>query len=534
MLDILIREASIVDGTGHPAYRADIGVEADRIAVIGNLQEATSAITIEARGKVVAPGFIDVHQHSDFTPLVNRQCESAVRQGITTVVIGNCGHGCAPVVDSKLLPLTLLGYRPEWGVPIDWQSYGEYLDRLRSPGVAVNFYPLLAHGVVRMAVMGFERRSATPDELQSMGRLVARAMEEGAAGLSTGLEYSPGIHADRMELRELAKIVGRYGGLYASHIRNRADTFVDAVEEALDIGKVSGLSVQLSHLAPRPYAPAGVFDEVMDLVYRARERGMEILIDSFPDTFGPGPLAALLPSQICEGLPTQVMRRLTSKAVREEVKAAFSQPTNYLLRGAGAKQIFLTYVPEQAHLANQSLAAAADLNEESVYGLVCDLLLAAGDNFYNVFLEHLYAVENDLRHLMREPLCALASDGIITAPYGLLKDFTFNSSSYSYTARVLEQYVRQEQFYTLEDAVYRMTALPARSLGLTRRGQLQESYMADLVIFDPHTVHDNTSRQHPNRYPDGIETVIINGAITVHMGEHTGKLDGRILGRTDT
>ena len=529
MLDVLLRGGSIVDGTGQLRYESDLGILEDRIVRIGKMGQMKATTVIDASGKMVSPGFIDIHQHSDLTPLINRRCESSVRQGITTAVIGNCGHGCAPISDPELVSLTLLGYRPEWGIELNWHSYGEYLDRFRSPGVAVNFFPLVAHGVVRMTAMGLERRAANPCELDQMRCMVAQAMEEGATGLSTGLEYFPGKYADTTELKELAKVVGRYGGIYASHIRNRADTFVGAVEEALDIGEVAGLSVQLSHLAPRPYTPTGVFEQVLEKIYDARNRGLEVAIDTFPDTFGPGPVAALLPEQVCEGHPRQVLERLRDENVRRKIQAAFTYPTNYLLKGAGVDHVFLSYVPERPDLMGKSLAAASELSGQDVHELVCDLLLSAGENFYNVFLEHLYATEDALHCLMREPICALGSDGIIAAPYGPCGDFTFNPSSYGYTARVLERYVREKGFYTLEDAVRRMTGLPATVLGLSNRGLLQEGWAADVVVFDPLRVRDNTTREHPNRYPDGIETVIVNGTVTVHNGEHTGALNGRIL-----
>ena len=531
MLDLVILGGTVVDGTGGPPYQADLAVLGDKIVCIGRLEGTNASFKVDASGKVVSPGFIDIHQHSDFTPLVNRRCESAVRQGITTAVVGNCGHGCAPISNPEHVQLTLLGYRSKWGIELDWRSYGEYLDRLQAPGIAINLFPLIPHGLVRLTTMGFARRVAGPYELEQMQRIVGRAMEEGAAGLSSGLEYFPGCYADQAELTELARVVGRYNGIYASHIRNRGDSFLEAVDEAIEIGRASHVPIQLSHLSPRPYAPSGSFERVLERIYKARDKGLEIGIDAFPDTLGPSPVAALLPGQIAEAPPRQILKRLRDGDVRCEIRTAFESRANYLLRGTGAEQILLRYTPEYSQLTGKSLQVAAEVTEQEVSDLVCELLLSAGNDLYNVHMEHPWTTKDDLHSLMREPICAFASDGVITAPYGPLEGFTLNSSSYGYTARILGQYTRQEGLFTLEEAVRRMTGLPAALIGLSNRGLLRQGWKADIVIFDPHTVHDNTSAGHPDRHPDGIETVIVNGAVVVHRGRHLGRLVGCLLQR---
>jgi N-acyl-D-amino-acid deacylase len=529
MFDVLIHGGTLVDGSGAPARRADVGVAAGRIAAIGALAGRSAATTIDAAGKVVCPGFIDDHQHSDFTPLVARTCESAIRQGITTVVIGNCGHGCAPLVDPDAVRMVVIGYRPDWGVAVDWRAYGDYLERLRHPGLSVNVMPLVAHGPVRLAVMGLQARAATPAELERMKRLVAEAMEAGARGLSTGLEYSPGRHADRHELTELCREVARRGGIYASHIRNRGFEFVEATEEAIAIGEEAGVPVQLAHFAPRPYAPPEAFARALERVDRARERGVKVHLDTFPDLWGPGPVAALLPPYVVEGRPAEGLERLGDAGVRETIRAAFAEPTNYLLKVEGLEGLILTYAPRHPELVGKSLQAIADLRGQEAYAAICDLLLEEGESFYTVLLRHVYTAERDLRALMRSPLCALASDGAITAPYGPLADFCMNASSYGYTARVLGRYVREEGFYTLEEAIRRMTALPADAMGIADRGRLAEGLAADVVVFDPRTVADRTTDLEPIAYPAGIEQVLVNGVVTLGPEGHSGVLGGRLI-----
>ncbi len=529
MFDILIHSGTVIDGTGAPSFKADIGIMGGRIVAVGHLIDREAAQTLDATGKVVCPGFIDIHQHSDFTPLVNRQCESAVRQGITTVVIGNCGHGCAPLNDPDLVRMVVIGYQPSWGVPLDWRSFGEYLERFTTPGVSVNVAALVAHGAVRAAVMGLETRAPTVSELERMKALVAEAMQAGAIGLSTGLEYSPGRHADSQELIELTRVAAQYGGIYASHIRNRGFEFIAATEEAIRIGEAAGVPVQLSHFAPRPYAPRGAFERCLELVYAARERGLAVTMDTFPDVYGPGPVAALLPSWVYEGRPSEGLARLQQSEVREAIREAFEQPTNYLLRVDGLAGLVLTYAPHNRELVNQSFTAIANLRGQEAYDAICDLLLAEGEDFYTALLRHIYASEADLHHLMRQPICAMESDGTISAPYGPLADFTMNRSSYGYTARVLGQYVRELGFYTLADAVRRMTSLPAQAVGLSERGIVREGALADLVVFDPATIADTTTEDHPNRYPIGVAHVVVNGVVTVTPEGHTGALNGQVI-----
>jgi len=529
MFDIVITGGALADGSGVPLRRADVGIVGERIAAIGDLSAREARVTIDATVKIVCPGFIDNHQHSDFTPLVNRPCESSVRQGITTVVVGNCGHGCAPLHDTDLIRMVAVGYRPDWGVPLDWRTFGEYLDRLRTPGLSLNVMALVPHGALRLAVMGMAARAATPDELSEMKWLVAEAMEAGARGMSSGLEYSPGKHADAAELTELCREVARFGGMYASHIRNRGFTFVEATEEAIAIAQAAHVPLQLSHFAPRPYAPRATFPTSLERVERARERGLRVYVDTFPDVWGPGPVAAILPSHVYEGRPADALSRMADAEIREAVREAFAQPTNYLLRVDGVAGLVLTYAPQHPQLVGKTLEMIADSNGQPAYAAVLDLLREEGEDFYSALLRHIYAADDDLRQLMRSPLCALESDGTITAPYGPLAAFTMNSSSYGYTARVLGRYVREERFYALEDAVRRMTSLPATAMGIPNRGELRVGFAADVVVFDPQTVHDNTTDLQPNRYPTGIDYVIVNGAITVDPMGHTGALNGQIV-----
>ena len=331
---LLIRGGVVVDGSGGPRRRADVLVENDRIAAIGEL-EPSDAIVLDRPGAIVAPGFIDVHSHADFTLLAHRGAESAVRQGVTTVVTGNCGGGIAPTSSRWDVRRVAFGYDASWGIEISWASFGEYVEQLA--GAAINVAPLVPHGAVRNAVMGLAPRSPDRAELARMTTLVAESLDAGAVGLSTGLEYQPGCHARPDEIAALARIVAARGGVYATHMRNRGERFADATREGLDIGRETGVRVQLSHVAPRPDAPAEQVAQAFAAIQQARDDRLDAWVDTFPEIWGPGNLVDLLPSDVIEGSPAQVQRRLADPGARAAVADAFASGENFLARAAGLR-----------------------------------------------------------------------------------------------------------------------------------------------------------------------------------------------------
>jgi N-acyl-D-amino-acid deacylase len=426
--------------------------------------------------------------------------------------------------------MAIFGYHSEWGTALDWSSFGEYLKGVSEPGSAVNVLPLVGHGTLRLAVMGFSARGATEGELESMKGLLRECCEQGAAGFSTGLEYSPGWYADREELTELCRVVGEYGGFYSSHIRDRAFRFPEAVAEQISVAETSSVPLQLSHLAPRPHTPAGAFERVLESVYGARDRGMRIAFDTLPYTWGPGPVASLLPPGICEGHPDEVLERLRDPTVRESIQAYFDHPSNHLLRSAGWEGLVLTYAPGSSDLVGRSLADIASMPGMGSHAdVVCQLLLAEGCDFPHAWLRHVYVREDDLQRMLNEPICMVMSDSAVTAPYGPLADFALMPSSYGLCALVLEEYVRAKRMLTLEEAVRRMTSLPAEMLGLADRGVLLEGCWADIVVFDPVNIRDHATYEQPCHYPSGVEYVLVNGELVVERGQHTGALNGRLL-----
>lgn len=529
MFDLLVRGGYVVDGTGALPRRADVGVIDGRIAQIGDLTGGVAATTIGAAGLVVTPGFIDFHQHADVTPLIDGRCVSALSQGVTSIVVGNCGHGVSPGSDRPSRSAAIIGFRESWGLDLGWPTYASYFRALDAARPGVNIAAFAGHGAVRVAVMSLAQQSASRAELDRMAALVDEAMSAGAVGLSSGLEYSPGMYADQAELTLLCRVVARYGGAYATHIRGRGDSFVAAVEEAIAIAEASGVRLILSHIAPRPYAPTGTFPLVQAKIEKARADGLHITIDTFPDEWGPSPLASVLPSWITAGTGDDVLRRLRQPDIVAAARAAFDGGDNFLLRVDGPSRLRLSSSAAHPELVGQTLSDIGQAWKKHLADVVCDLLLHEGDDFYTVLIQHRYATRRDLDVLYEDPFCAFESDGIVTAPDGPLSNLVMNRSTYGYTARVLSELVYERQLISLEEGIRRMTSLPAAAVGTDDRGLLRKGAAADIVVLDPPRVRDRSSDLQPAASPTGIAAVVVNGRVAYSDGLLTGDRAGRFL-----
>lgn len=525
----LLHGGTLVDGSGAPRRRADVLVEGGRFAQVvapGGADDA-DARRVDCSGLVVAPGFIDVHVHADFTLLAFPGADSAIRQGVTTVVNGNCGGGVAPAEPDHDVRRVAFGYSPDWGVGITWRTFGEYLAQLRALGV--NVATLVPHGALRNAVMGLAARPATRTERRRMAALLDDALDAGAIGLSSGLEYQPGCNADVGELTELARVVARHDGVYATHIRNRGETFAAATGEAIAVARGGPTRLQLSHFAPRPYAPAeqtaAAFDAVSDLA----ASGHPVWVDSFPEIWGPGLLVDLFPREIVRGGRAEVAARMRDRSVRAQVADWFQRGENFLVRAGGYERIFISGNPLHPEHAGVSLTDLAQAAGRDVPSLCCDLVAEAGEQFPAIGIRHVYATEGDLRALLAMERCSLGSDGVVTAGEGPDCPYPWNASSYGYAARTLGHYVREVGLYELEDAVRRLAALPAEAMGLRDRGTIAVGKVADVVVFDPDGVRDRTTPVDMARHPDGIAHVLVAGVPVVSAGLPTGARPGRMV-----
>lgn len=539
MMDVLIRGGKVIDGTGAPWFRADVAVQDGKIAAVerrpltdqvdGQPEGAAAATVLDATGCFVTPGFVDPHTHSDLPLLVNPPAESQVRQGVTTVVIGNCGSAPAPEgpLNGAFLNRRIGERAAGQGLRRDWRTFGEYCDRLRRQGVAVNVAPLAGHATLRGEVMGMERRPPTADELAAMCRLLDEALDDGVFGVSTGLIYPPSSYADTDEIVALSEVAARRGGLYFSHIRGEGDTLLDAVDEAIEIGRRAELPVQIAHhKAARP-PNWGKTVQTLEMMQTARADGVDVAYDSYPYIASSSGLGSLLPDWAHEGGASALLARLRSPVERERVVAGIGE------RAAGIEgwhTIIVSWVPTAAHKAwegqtIEQIGTSLGLSGEETVAHVLDTLGGAAHMVY------FQLDEADVCRVLAHPLGMIGSDGSVAAPYGPLSEGKPHPRSYGTHPRVLGRYVRDLGLLTWEEAIRKMTSGPAQRLGLAAKGIVRPGLDADLVVFDPATVSDRATFDEPHQYPDGIKHVLVNGELVVSGGNHLGTLPGHVLSR---
>jgi len=525
--DVIIRNGMIIDGSGNPWYTADIGVSYDSIAAVGNLTDARARLELDATGLAVAPGFIDIHTHSDLPLLVDGLAQAHVRQGVTTNVVGNCGSSLAPVSDTaakRLGAQRLAEYDIEW----DWKSLAEYLAKLEGSGVSINVVPLVGHGTMRDSVMGSDDRQPTARELATMQDMLDQAMQEGAFGLSTGLIYVPGSYADTDEIIELARVAAEYDGMYATHIRGENDTLLDALHEAIEIGRQAHLRVQVSHLKAMGRHMWGKSVEALELIDSARDEGIEITCDQYPYNASATGLGAYLPHWAHVGGRAELEARLRDPDTRARLKADILEGTDdwvSLYRGVGWDNTLISSY-SQHDLEGLSIAEIAQRQGKDAFDAAFDLLLEAEGRVGVVYFT---IGDEDIERIMRHPAVMVGSDSSAIATEGPLARGKPHPRAFGSFVRVLGRYVREKGTVRLEEAVRKMTSLPAQSLRLLDRGLLRPGMKADIVVFDPETVADLATYTDPFQYPVGIRDVVVNGALTIHNGQHLGTRAGMVL-----
>jgi dihydroorotase/N-acyl-D-amino-acid deacylase len=527
--DILIKNGRVVDGTGRAAYVADVAVKDERIARIGTLARARARRTIDARNLVVAPGFIDLLGQSEINLLIDPRAMSKVMQGVTTEITGE-GNSVAPI-NERLIAEEASYYR-RFNVTVDWRTLGEYFSRLERQGIGVNLGTFVGATQVRAFVIGFDNRPPTVDELVQMRRLVAEAMEEGALGLSTSLQYVPARFARTNELVELAMVAGRYGGIYATHQRSEANALDTSLEEVFEIGRRAHIPVEIWHLKTAYKKNWGRMPEVLKRIEAARARGLKISADVYPYTAASTALTACLPPWALEGGVERMLARLRDPDTRERLKREISAETseweNIYLGSGGASGVLISSVVNRdlESLQGKRLSEIAAEQKKEDLDALFDLILADGGQTGAIYF---MMSEDDLRAALRSPFVAICTDSGARAtdgPLALAKGHPRGWGSYP---RILARYVRDEKLLTLEEAVHKMTGMPATRVGLKDRGVLRAGAYADLTIFDPQTVRDRSTFENPNQYPEGIPFVIINGKISVDNGQRTAMLAGRVL-----
>jgi len=527
LLDVIIRGGQVADGTGGPLRQADVGLQGGAIASLGDLGDERATTVIDATGLVVAPGFVDVHTHSDITLLVNPNAESAIRQGVTTQVFPNCGMGLAPAIGEARTDV-VERTRP-FGVDVTWTSVGEYFERVQAVEPSVNVVPMVAQGTVRMAVMGYSQDAPSAKQMDQMKAHVEEAMRTGARGMCSGLRYVPSGYATVEELAELGKVVHAYGGVYATHMRSEGDNgeWLVAIDEALAVGQRSGVRVQISHLKALGSESWGRSSEALARIQEASARdGVDVACDQYPYAATSSTLFVLFPQWSQEGGIGAFLDRLADPVQEQRMRDAFQ--TTLAMRGGPARMTVTEYSPEPA-LQGKTLAEIAGLKETTEFEAAIALLRESQGHVSMIYhtLE-----EADIETIFQQPFVMVASDGSAVAPYGALAaDYYPHPRNYGCFPRVLGEFVRTRKLVDLGEAIRKMTSLPAERFGLEQRGQLQAGWHADVTVFDPETVADRATFEQPREYPEGIPYVFVNGQLVLDRGEHTGARPGAVLSR---
>src|SRR5580700_3969433 len=527
--DVVIEHGRIVDGTGSPWYSGDIGIRQGKIAAIGNLAGAPAKRTIDARGMVVAPGFIDMLGQSELTMLVNPHLPSKIYQGITTEITGE-GGSVAPVNDA-ILQADRVDYE-HYGIHPDWRTFREYFARLEKQGMGINLASYVGATQVRRMVLGDDDRAPNADELARMKALVRQAMQEGAVGLSTSLQYAPAPYASTEELIALAAEAARFGGIYATHMRSEGDAIIPALEEAIRIGREAHIPVEIWHLKTAGKANWGRMPEVIAHIQQARDSGVDITADTYAYPAGFNTFSAIIPPWAHDGGDAKLIARLKDPAIRARIRKEMEAPggnwDNEWQEVTGPEGFLVGAVanPKLLPLQGKTIAEIAKIWGKDPFDTIFDLLIE-DRAFTNVAI--FMMSEPDIALALAQPWVSICNDSEGTAPDGLLGKEHPHPRAYGTFPRILRKYVREEKKLTLPDAIRKFSALPAQRMRLVDRGVLKEGMWADVVVFDPDTIRDVATFEKPNQLSEGMRFVLVNGVPVIEEGKMTNALPGKVL-----
>lgn len=526
MFDYIIRNAIIMDGSGEPGCEADVAVTNGKIAAVG-VVEGDAGRVIDAAGLVLAPGFIDMHSHTDAGLFVDPRAESKITQGVTLEVCGNCGFSSAPCLDEPGRA-ELESWRKRYGIDGDWATMGEFLSALEKRPIAMNFLTLVGHCNLRAAVVGLADRGATPDEIESMRRLAAESMEQGAFGISTGLIYAPGCFANTSELVEITKGVRPYGGFYASHIRDERARLIQAVDEAIAVGRGAGVPVQIAHHKACGSTNWGKVNTTLEMISEARTEGIDVTADQYPYTACATSLSILLPAWTHDGGDKALLERVTNQ--RDKLLDHLNRASDSGEFGGHGdwSSVLISSVRSDKNRSceGRNLAEIATERGKAPAETVLDLL---EEEETHVSMVQFAMCEDDIKTVMRSAVSMVGSDASARAISGEHATGKPHPRAFGTFTRVLGMYVREQRVIPLETAVRKMTALAARKLGLKDRGAIRVGNWADIAIFDADKVKDMATYRNPHQQSVGIEYVFVNGRLAVEKGELTGELAGKVL-----
>jgi N-acyl-D-amino-acid deacylase len=527
MDDLVIRGAQVIDGSGAPGRAVDIAICDGRIRALARSLTGPAQRVIDATGHVVAPGFIDIHTHSDFTLPLNPKAESKIRQGVTTEVVGNCGFSVAPALPSRAGILRdYLAASAPW-LEFHETTFAAYMDSF--PATAVNTIMQVGHNTLRLMAMGMENRPPSTAELALMQDLLAEALEAGVLGLSSGLFTAPGCYAAPAEMHALGQVLHRYGANYSSHIRDEANSVFAAVQEAITMGETCDIHVQIAHIKLSGNDNWGGAAQLLAAIEAARQRGVRLDCDQYPYTTATNPLRNLLPTWVQEDGMAAMLERLADPVVRTRLRHDIdAHGLNNFGRIPSWDAVRIAISPHQPQYAGRTMGDMARERACDPLDAVCDYLIA--DHGHTRILITCMD-EADVQAIIRTPSVLVGSDGTSLAPYGITGQGKPHPRFYGTFPRLLGHYVRDLGLLSLPQAIYKMTGGSAAALGLVDRGLLREGYRADLTILDPEEVADRATFDDPHQYAAGISTVIVNGVVVIDANEHTGALPGQVLRR---
>ena len=514
--NLLIRGGTVVDGSGAPAFKADVGILDGRISRIGDLSLAQAERVIDASGLTVAPGFIDMHNHSDETLLAEPKCESMIRQGVTTMALGE-GGSMGPVKP---------GEQP-------WTTLGGYFDHVEKQGVAANITSYVGQTQIWTYVKGEALEPATDADIEAMKREVARAMEEGAMGLSTSLLMPPSSLITSAQLIELAKVAASYGGIYSTHIRDEGAGVFRSIEEAINVGKGADIRVDIIHMKIADQKFWGQMPEVVAMIDRARKEGHDIRAHVYPYTAGQNNLRAIIPPWAHDGGNEKMLERLRDPETRARIKKDVLNGlpgwyNHYLAVGSDWSRMLLVSLndPKNKPFVGKRMSELIAARAGDPVEVLFDVLLEENGSVSTVYFHH---EEGDMLFALKQPYTSVGSDGSAISPEGPSGGKNPHPRWYGTFPRVLGRYVREQKALTIEEAVRKMTSINAEKIGIRDRGYLREGFRADVMLFDAQTVIDKATFEQPHHYPVGIPYVVVNGKLVLDKGRHTGALPGRVI-----
>ncbi|SHI77266.1 N-acyl-D-amino-acid deacylase family protein [Lutispora thermophila] len=532
MYDIVIKNGEILDGSGTKSYFADIGIKNGYISEISQCINDPALKVIDAKNHIVCPGFIDIDSHSDFSLYANPKAESKIRQGITTEIVGQGGRSLGPVNIEHLSDLKQYtkSYVQNTNEPNywNWKTQYEFIDILSSRKTSVNIASLVGYGTIRVAVMGFEKRRPTNDEMNRMKQLLEDELINGIHGMSLGLDNSPDSLASIDELIEMAKVVKKYDGICSIHMREEGNYLFNSILEAIEISKKSGVKLQISHLKAAHPQNWGKVKEAISIINKAKNSGLNVDYDVYPYISYESVLTDVLPPWIRELSPEKIVESLKKDNIREKVVAdMLDRNSNWgnPMLGSSWDRIRIVSMKKESNkkFEGMNIEQISEYLNLPPHDVVIDLLIDEGGVIKIIFSA---MTESDLIEVMKQSMAIYSTDGLAVSPYGDYKDVAVHPRYYGTFPRILGRYVRQKKIVDIEEAIYKMTLLPAIKMNLKDRGYLAVGYKADITIFNKDTIIDESTYTKPHQYPVGIKDVIVNGVVVVENGEHTGELPG--------